>query len=41
MDRIKAELEPHYSEVHKRVYEMTERFGGDIPGVYETPKAKL
>ena len=41
MDRIKAELDPHYTEVHKRVYEITERFGGNVPGVFEPNKSKL
>lgn len=40
MDRVKAELNPHYDDVHSLVYKMRDKFGGDIPGIYST-KAKL
>jgi len=34
MARVREELNPHYDEVHKVVYLMKNKFGGDIPGVY-------
>ena len=33
MDRVKAELNPHYEEAHKVLYQMRDKFGGKIPGV--------
>jgi len=40
MERIKADLNPHYDDVHSAVYKMRDKFGGDIPGIYSS-KAKL
>jgi len=40
MKRIKEELNPHYDDVHAVVYQMTKKFGGDIPGIYEPRKEK-
>jgi hypothetical protein len=31
MDRVKADLNPHYDDVHKVVYMMTKKFGGKVP----------
>jgi len=41
LDRVKADLNPHYDDVHSMVYKMRDKFGGDIPGVYSEKKAKL
>ena len=41
MQRVKDELNPFYDEAHKIVYQMVEKFGGDIPGQSHEPKAKL
>ena len=38
MRRVQEELNPHYDEVHKVVYQLTKKFGGDIPGIYEPRK---
>lgn len=40
MNRIKAELNPHYDDAHKIVFQMAKKFGGDIPGIYEPRKEK-
>ena len=33
MERVKADLQPHYDEGHKIVYQMRKKFGGKIPGL--------
>jgi hypothetical protein len=33
MERIKNELQPHYDDVHKIVYQMRDKFGGKVPGL--------
>ena len=33
MARIKSELQPHYDDAHKIVYQMRNKFGGKIPGL--------
>lgn len=33
MERIKSELQPHYDDVHKIVYQMRDKFGGKVPGL--------
>ena len=33
MERVKADLQPHYDEAHKIVYQMRNKFGGKIPGL--------
>jgi len=40
MTRVKSELQPHYDDVHKIVYQMCDKFGGKIPGL-EIQGAKL
>ena len=32
-ERVKSELQPHYDDVHKIVYQMVKKFGGKIPGL--------
>jgi len=38
MDRVKADLNPHYDDVHQTVYKMRDKFGGTIPGIYPKPE---
>lgn len=41
MQRVKAQLNPHYDDAHKIVYKFVEKFGGKIPGSEEEPKSKV
>jgi len=36
MKRVREELSPHYDEIHQVVYQMKDKFGGDIPGIYSS-----
>ena len=43
MNRVKEDLNPHYDDVHKVVYMMTKKFGGQVPTIKkdETFRAKM
>ena len=41
MNRVKEDLNPHYDDVHKVVYMMTKKFGGQVPKINKDKDYKV
>ena len=41
MERIRQELHPHYDDVHEKVYQVRDKFKGEIPTKEEFAKLFL